>query len=168
MKYWQRKGFHNFSIKIGTILMEENSDDASFVQYDFELRFYIKHPYKSLVSIQEKIPLSISHGWSVGTERTAPNGQKLGGIRKETYWNYTVRVNGRRDFFNYAIIFLADLVEQYQVEDFFKEIVEEKGEINLLINLFGRNNIGDVLNIEQMKILTHYNVVLGLEYFPNN
>ncbi|WP_436897464.1 hypothetical protein [Acinetobacter gyllenbergii] len=145
------------------IELDQDNDDINC--YNFELRLYIKHKSESLAFIQEKIPLAMTNGWSIGTERRAPNGKLLGGIRNETYWSYHINVKGRRDFFNYAVSFLISLVEKYQLDDFFREFTSENGEINLVINLIDHNNIGDLLTLDHMKILSKYNVNLGLEYF---
>lgn len=133
--------------------------------YNFELRFYIKHKNKSLEFIQAKIPLPMTNGWSIGSERKASNGKLLGGSRSETYWNHRIEVKNRRDFFNYAITFLIHLIEKYDLGDFFKELTSEHGEINLIINLIDHNNIGDILTLQHMSILSEYNVNIGVEYF---
>lgn len=90
--------------------------------YNFDLRFYIKHRNKSLEFIQAKIPLPMTNGWSIGSERKAPNGKILGGVRNETYWNYRIKVKNRRDFFNYAITFLNNLIGEYDLADFLKNL----------------------------------------------
>ncbi|ESK53809.1 hypothetical protein [Acinetobacter tjernbergiae] len=133
--------------------------------YNFILHFYIKHTYKPLALIQKKIPLPMSNGWDIGTERRAPNGEKLGGIRKETYWNYQIQIQGRRDFFNYSVTFLIDLIQKHQLEEFFQEITSDGGEVNLIINLMSNRNIGDTLTIKQLQLLAKYNINLGVEYF---
>ena len=136
--------------------------------YKFEFRLYIKHPCISLATIENHIPLPISNGWSVGSKRTNIHGELIGNIKNETYWNYREYIENRRDFFNYSIIFLSELIEKYKLDHFFKEISSTQGEIHLVINLFKDTNIGDLISQDQMFFLIKHNINLAIEYFPGH
>ncbi|WP_181969887.1 hypothetical protein [Paraburkholderia sp. DHOC27] len=94
------------------------SDDEG---YAFDLRLLIKHPALTRESITAHMNMQPMHGWSVGMPRRTPSATLLGGFYDETYWGYSERIKGRRDFFRCAVEFARTLEPQQNLASSHKE-----------------------------------------------
>jgi hypothetical protein len=141
--------------------LAEMKDDED---YAFNLRLLIKHPSLTLESITGRMNIEPTHGWGVGRPRQTPAGTILGGTYGETYWGYSERIEGRRDFLKCAVEFIASLEPQHL---FLKEVSGTGGIVALDLGLRGKANIGDVLKVDQLQYFSTLGIELGVEVFPN-
>jgi hypothetical protein len=99
----------------------------------------------------------------VGAQRTAPNGNDIGGYWPQTLWSYWVQIEGRRNFFDAAI----DLLRTFEMQkDFFRRIRSEGGMVAVYLDLNGCENFGDVISVENIQYVASLGVELGVELFP--
>src|SRR5690606_23154174 len=75
--------------------------------FSLNLRFF--HPSMRAEELSQEFRLQPDIMWNVGEPCVAPNGVKLSGVRKSTYWLKKEYIYGKRAFFQAAVDTVARL-----------------------------------------------------------
>ena len=139
--------------------MAEDKDD----QLKYQVRLLIKHPDIDPAYITNSLGLTPNVSAIAGSTRKTPAGTVLPGVHKGSLWSHSFNVNGNRLFFS-AIVEMMDKLEPQKT--LLTEIVDTGGSIELIVNLPGIVNIGDVFPWHDMARLCAMRINLGIEVFP--
>ena len=130
----------------------------------YVVRLIIKHPSVDPSTITKKLGLTPHIANLAGTHRESPNGTPLPGVYERSVWGYSVRVEGKRFFFE-DVVKLIDAIEPHA--EFLLEIVGTNGTVDLIFDLPGDVNIGDVMPWRELGRLSALKISLGIEVFPS-
>jgi len=108
----------------------------------YVVRLVIKHPSIDPVLITKGLGLTPHVANLAGGHRESPAGTPLLGMYERSVWGYSVRVEGKRFFFE-DVVKLIDILEPHA--EFLSEIVETDGTVDLILHLPGDVNIGDLM-----------------------
>ncbi len=131
---------------------------------EFGIRLLIKHPTMDPSRITEELGLRPQLTRLVGAARQTPNGVPLPGRNRSSVWSYSFDVTKTRSFFRKLSGFVAKLENHKKL---FHQIVRSGGSAELIVELNGGENIGDVLSHLELKRLSDLKIDLGIEIFPD-
>ena len=138
------------------------SDEPRDEIYDVCLR--VSHPNEKLDTITNELGLQPDYKWQAGQPRTTPIGTPLPGVNRDTYWTYCDRIAGHRMFFETVVELLARLEA---AEEYVWGLLRSGGQVNLIVHLPGRTNIGDSLAPADLLRMGRLGIGLGVEVFPD-
>ena len=131
----------------------------------YEINLLINHPVMSPDTITGRLKPTPQYSWRRGEPRRTPIGTELGGVRSETMWRHVIREEGRRSFF----AGLRNSVDRLRAHRrFLSQIASGGGRVELIVNLPGNVNMGDVLNPQTLRLIADLGADLGVEVFPEN
>jgi hypothetical protein len=129
----------------------------------YEINLLINHPNMSPDTITRRLKLTPHYSWRRGEPRRTPIGMELGGVRSETMWRHVAKEEGRRSFF----AGLREFVDRLRVHRrFLSQITSAGGRVELIVNLPGNVNMGDVLKPETLRLIADMGADLGIEVVP--
>lgn len=141
-----------------TKTVEEENSKLRFV-----VRLLIKHPNLDPGLISERLAMLPNMTQLVGTKRKTPKGVSIGGTYRESRWGWSIRVAGKRSFFD-DVTDLANRLKPHK--KFLSEIIDSGGTIEVIVHLPGDVNIGWTLDWQEMEKLAELQINLGIEVFP--
>ena len=103
------------------------------------------------------------YGWTAGEPWEAAAETKSSRRRPHTYWGISEKVHGKKFFFENAVQMLERLEA---ASEFIRDITDTGGEVSINVNLYGRENIRDVLSVPALMRFAAMKVRLGVEVFP--
>lgn len=133
-------------------------------QLRFSIRLLIRHPTLHPQLVTRKLNLEPDRQLVAGEPFQPPFGDYVGGPNRMSSWSKSYEYGGKRRFFE-EIGGLLDLLETE--EQFISEIHETGGEVQIIFNLSGMNNIGDTLALREMERCARLHVKVGVEVFPD-
>ncbi|MCC8968401.1 DUF4279 domain-containing protein [Bradyrhizobium sp. Pear76] len=136
---------------------------AATVDLRYTVRLLVKHPTIDPAEITTALGIAPSLARAVGTEIVTPTGVKLASRSKQSVWNWSESIKGKRDFFD-SVAELADHLEAHR--QFLGTLVSSGGEIIAIVHLPGNVNIGSILKSVDLRRLAHLEISLGIEVFP--
>lgn len=143
--------------------MNDLDEDLIESPYDFSVILNVRHPNLTVEDISNLVGFEPTFSNNVGTERTAPNGAKVGGLNRESRWIMSRTGNDTRFFFQEIQKILEYLEDRKETV---LSISETGGEIEFYFQLDGQKNIGDTLTWSVMKKLAALQISVGVEVFP--
>jgi len=99
-----------------------------------------------------------------GSERIAPNGERLPGVYRDSRWGWSRRVEGKREFFDEVAKLVNELTPHREV---LSKIADDGGCTEIIVHLPGDINIGWSLRWINLKQLGELKIDLGVEVFPD-
>jgi hypothetical protein len=139
-------------------MAEERGD-----QFRYQVRLLIKHPDIDPAHITNTLGLTPNVSAIAGSTQETPAGTVLPGVHKVSLWSHSFNVKGNRLFFS-TIVEMIDKLEPKKA--LLTEIADTGGSIELIVNLPGIVNIGDVFPWHDMARLCAMRINLGIEVFP--
>jgi len=103
------------------------------------------------------------YAWDVGAMKTTPSGRALGTRNRDTMWTKEHYFSGRSDFFTCIEELLDELDNR---REYILELRSSGGDFQMIVDIIGCRNVGDVLSAESMTRMGYLGVRLGLEIFP--
>lgn len=132
-------------------------------QLKFEIRILIRHPAADPIEITRRLGIDPDIVRKVGEIRKTPRGNASGDVNKYSMWSKSFIFEKERNFFRHAVS-IVDLLEQNR--EFISELIDSGGTIQLIADLSGRQNIGDVFAWNDLRRLADLRIDLGVEVFP--
>jgi hypothetical protein len=129
----------------------------------FGVRLLIKHPTMAPIKITEQLDMSPNVSRLAGQVRATPEGAALDGVYGVSVWSWWVQVDGLRYFFQEVTRLLSKIELQSQ---FLSQLVDTGGSIDVIVELPGDVNIGDVIRWPDLARLASLKANLGIEVFP--
>lgn len=130
----------------------------------FVLRLLITHPNIDPEQISERLGIVPQTAYQVGSKRLTPKGNALPGLHRESRWGWSVKIEGKRDFFSDV----SALVERLEVhKEFLSAISKDGGSIEIILHLAGDANIGWTMPWKELSRMALLKIDLGIEVFPN-
>ncbi|WP_284194945.1 hypothetical protein [Chitinimonas prasina] len=134
-------------------MSEVLSSHDSIRAHLYSIRLLIRHPRLSVSSISEGLGVSPTHSWDVNDVN-----------RPSTMWSLQTWTEGERYFFDE----IGDVVCWLEGRlDFVRAVIESGGKVDLIAQLPGCLNIGDLLCPETMARASKIGIAIGVEVFPN-
>lgn len=130
------------------------SDAVDEAQYYYGIRLLVKNTSMPVSEITAVLGMEPDHFWNAG-ERT---------FTSTAMWSYTSWTEGKRPFFDEiheALVWLGG------EQEFIAQLRVSGGEFQVIAQLPGGINIGDVLKLETMALAVKLGVTIGVEVFPN-
>lgn len=138
--------------------------DPENAHLKFSVRILIRHPTLDPGLVTEKLSLQPDRQLVAGEPFQSPNGGYLGAPNKMSSWSKRYDYHGTKRFFE-AIGEFLDLFERERL--FISDIHAGGGEVEIIFNLSGKDNIGDTLSCHMMERCVRLNVKVGIEVFPD-
>lgn len=132
-------------------------------QLKFKIRILIRHPTADPIEITNKLGTDPDNFQKVGEIRKTPRGKAVGGINEYSMWSKSFFFEKERNFFHRASS-VIDLFEGNK--DFIVNLIDSGGSIQLITDLSGQLNIGDVFSWKDLGRLADLKIDLGVEVFP--
>ncbi len=133
-------------------------------RYRYAMRLLIRHPTIDPNTITKELGLAPVVANHAGSQRVTPTGTVLPGVYNATTWGYSARFNGGKYFYE-EVRKLIFFLEPHK--HFLSNIVDTGGAIDLIVNLPGDINMGDLMIWQVMAQLVTLKVNLGVEVFPD-
>ena len=129
----------------------------------YRLRVLIKHPAENLEMLSRESGLVPSLCAQRGDQRIDRDGTKLAAVHPSSIWQHTRLVVHSRRFSN-GITSLLDALAPAAAS--IKAVRETGGSAQLILELDGTRNIGDVIQASQLRRLDELGLDFGLEVYP--
>jgi hypothetical protein len=130
----------------------------------FSLAVAVRHPDIDPQEITAALDRTPYQSWQAGAPRRTPSGHPMPSVGRESYWIWTIKVAGQRNFFS-ALMDEAELLAARA--EFLHGIVAAGGRISLTVSLPGDVNIGATLPHAAIRRLADLPLDLGIEVFPD-
>ncbi len=130
----------------------------------FSLAVAVRHPDIDPQEITAALDRTPYQSWQAGAPRRTPSGHPMPSVGRESYWIWTIKVAGQRNFFS-ALMDEAELLAARA--EFLHGIVAAGGRISLTVSLPGDVNIGATLPHAAISRLAELPIDLGIEVFPD-
>jgi hypothetical protein len=131
----------------------------------YRVRLVIDHPADDLAVITQVTGLVPGLCWTRGEQRFAPNGTRLAGTHQSSRWGYSQIVHDSRAF---SVSVRAMIDALTPAADMLQKIYATGGRAQLILDLDGDKNIGDVIAAAELSRLAELGVSLGIEVFPRD
>jgi hypothetical protein len=134
------------------------------VDLRFVIRLLIVHPNFDPSGITEQLKIAPTMSHAFGAPCKTPNGKLLPGTYKVSRWGWSMRVEGKRNFFE-DVAQLAERLKPHK--EFLAKLAGTGGKIAVIVDLPGDVNIGWNLPSAELRNLADLKVDLGIEVFPH-
>lgn len=130
--------------------------------FQFQASFRVHHPDIDPAEITEALALSPHTSWETGDPRRSPNGAALDGLRRSSYWSYSIPVTGE--------IELPDLLDHFTAElekhrPFLDRVNETGGRLEYFVGWFSEASSGEVFSSALMKRMSGLGIDLALDVY---
>lgn len=133
---------------------QNKSDNESEIACYYSVRLLITHPTMLVGEVTAALGMEPDHSWNAGERKFTNN----------MMWGYTSWTEGKRLFFDEVHQILEWLHEE---QVFVSRLLASGGELQVIVQLPGTINVGDVLKFETMSLAVKLGVTIGVEVFPN-
>jgi hypothetical protein len=123
------------------------------MSYIYSVRILINHPFLRVEEITENMGVEPNFSWNFNDEG-----------KIETMWSLVTWTERERSFFR-EIGMVVNWLEERST--FIKEINARGGSLMLIVQLSGKENIGDELSSKTMIRVAELGASIGVEVFPN-
>ncbi len=124
----------------------------------------IRHPFIDPELITKKIGLIPFRYQRFGEPRMTPKGKALPGLWKNSSWSWQCDREDKRSFFDSVNLLVTELESHNK---FLSDLRLQGGNIYVIVNILGKENIGDVLSWQIMEKMVNLKIDLGIEVFPD-
>lgn len=130
----------------------------------YTVRIRICHPSDPLDCLTTATGLTPHVQHKKGEPRVTPNGVPLPGTYSDSRWSYSeVTRDSRR--FHVGVRRAMDLLEP--AAEVLQQLRTSGGRVEIILHLRGERNVGDYIEIPDLKRLADLGINLGVEVFPH-
>ena len=130
---------------------------------EYRVRIVIDHPADDLAAFTQLTGLVPGICWTRGQERYVPEGTRLPGRHSLSRWQYSETFRHSRAF-SLGVRKVTDALMPAAAR--LQEVFATGGSAQLILDLKGHRNIGDVIDAADLGRLAQLGVSLGIEVFP--
>ncbi len=120
----------------------------------YSIRLLITHPTMPVNEVTKALGMEPDYSWNAGERKFTNN----------MMWAHASWTEGTRLFFN-EVHEILEWLHERQV--FVLQLLATGGEFQLIAQLPGAVNVGDVLKVETMSLAVKLGITIGIEVFPN-
>lgn len=143
--------------------MEKSGNEVTSTDFESDCNYRIQcvvlHSKLLAEDISAALGAEPDYCWNVGDKF----GKRKVLRRGKTSWTRELQKKGSRHFFRDTAMVYTWLAQRAEAV---RELIRRGAEIRVEIGISGPANIGDVLDVETMRIASDLGVPIGLEYFP--
>lgn len=143
------------------MMLDESRNE---LEYAFKIGLLIKHPYKNLSYVRDKIGIDPDFVKVAGEIMTTKSGRILNGFNKINVWSRYRFVGRNREIFQSVEETVTAI---YPYKDVFIDISKTGGNSLIILQLPGYENIGAELKFGMLQKIGEMRVGFGVEVFPN-
>ena len=136
------------------MVQQSESDTGSEISCYYSIRLLVTHPTMLVGEVTSALGMEPDHFWNAGERKFTNN----------MMWGHTSWTEGTRLFFDEIQQILEWLHEE---QAFVSRLLASGGELQVIVQLPGTINLGDVLKFETMSLAVKLGVCIGVEVFPN-
>lgn len=130
-----------------------------------KLCLHIRHPSRDLSFVCQTLRLNPTHIWKKGEERKTPKGNKIGGIRDNSYCSIDLGQSSRVSLPK-QIEAALDLLEPHRAV--LRNLSTGGGTISFYVGWFCDEDTADALDVLILKRMAHLRIALELNvYLPD-
>lgn len=132
---------------------------------DFKIALHATHPELNLSDFCNRIGIPPKRIWTVGEQRTTPNGEILQGTNSDSYCSIPIVSEGRGPL-STGIETCVSLCRAHEAA--LNEIQMSGGSLSLFIGWFLSRNGGDVFEWNLLKKLGDLKITIDLHIYPES
>ena len=130
-----------------------------------KLSLHIKHPTRDLASVCSALGFKPTNIWKKGDERRTPKGNKIGGLRENSYCSIGLG-QSPRDPFPKQIEAVLTLLQPHR--SMLRRLSSSGGTISFYVGWFCDEDTGETLNAQILERMAHLGIALELNiYLPD-
>ena len=131
-----------------------------------KLSLHIKHPTRDLSSVCATFGLRPTHLWKAGDERRTPKGNKIGGLRTESYCSIHFGPTTRQPLSKQLEAALGMLKPHRRI---LRRLSSTGGSISFFVGWFFKEHAGESFSRQILDEMADLRIVLELNiYVPDN